>query len=146
MTEREMIIKALECCAHIAHMCRDCPMTEYRRRYNAGEGCDCHSILADKALKMLMEKESRVMTLEEVRDSLKTPIWKEVKSRQKDLYQGWVLAYDVQTGMGITGTRLGMSEPSGRVVWYKLEDYGRTWRCWTARPMEVQREAMAWES
>ena len=86
------------------------------------------------------------MTLEEVRGSLKTPIWKEVKSRQKDLYQGWALAYDVQTGMGITGTRLGMSEPSGRVVWYKLEDYGRTWRCWTARPTEAQREVMAWES
>ena len=67
MTEREMIIKALECCAHIAHMCRDYPMTEHRRRYNAGEGCDCHSRLADKALKMLMEKESRVMTLKEVK-------------------------------------------------------------------------------
>ena len=57
MVEREMIIKALECCAHIAHMCRDCPMTEYRRRYNAGEGCDCHSKLSYKALTLLKAQE-----------------------------------------------------------------------------------------
>lgn len=31
MTERERTIKALECCAHVAHMCKECPMDDLRR-------------------------------------------------------------------------------------------------------------------
>lgn len=60
MTERERTIKALECCAHVAHMCKECPMDEQRRRYNTGQGCDCWSILADNALTLLAEPEPRV--------------------------------------------------------------------------------------
>lgn len=90
--------------------------------------------------------EPRVMTRVEIRMmTLKTPIWKETKSAHKDLYTGWVLAYDIQTGEGITGTRLGMSEPSGRVVWYRLNDYRKTWRCWTARPTDEQMKAVKWD-
>lgn len=89
-------------------------------------------------------QEPRVMTLEEIGNALKMPLWKETKRVHKDLYTGWVLAYDIQKGLGITGTRLGMSEPSGRVVWYGLDDYGKTWRCWTSEPTEEQREAAPW--
>lgn len=85
------------------------------------------------------------MTWDEVRAAMKAPVWKETKSRHNALYQGWVLAYDIQTGQGITGTRLGMSEPSGRVVWYKAEDYGKTWRLWTTEPTDEQREATPWK-
>lgn len=87
----------------------------------------------------------RVMTLDEIGNALKMPLWKETKSAHKDLYNGWVLAYDIQKGQGITGTRLGMAEPSGRVVWYRLDDYGRTWRCWTAEPTDEQRKAVKWD-
>lgn len=87
----------------------------------------------------------RVMTLEEINNSLKKPLWKETKSNNKDLYTGWVLAYDIQTGIGITGTRLGMAEPNGRVVWYRLDDYGRKWRCWTEKPTDEQRKAVEWD-
>ena len=89
--------------------------------------------------------EPRVMTLDEIGNALKMPIWKETKSAHKDLYTGWVLAYDIQKGLGITGTRLGMAEPNGRVVWYRLDDYGRKWRCWTAEPTDEQRKAVAWD-
>ena len=93
----------------------------------------------------LKAQEPSVMTWDEVRATLKAPVWKETKSRHNALYHGWVLAYDIQTGQGITGTRLGMAEPSGRVVWYKAEDYGKTWRCWTQRPTDEQRRAEPWE-
>lgn len=93
----------------------------------------------------LTAQEPRVMTLEEVHGSLKQPIWKEVRSSHKDLYTGWVLAYDIQTGQGITGARLGMAEPSGRVVWYRLEDYGVKWRCWTSCPDEKRRAETPWK-
>lgn len=93
----------------------------------------------------LSSDEPRVMTLDEIGNALKMPIWKETKRAHEDLYNGWVLAYDIQTGLGITGTRLGMSEPSGRVGWYKLDDYGKTWRCWTARPTDEQRKVVKWD-
>lgn len=28
---------------------------------------------------------------------------------------------------------------------YSSENYGRTWRCWTSRPTDEQREATPWE-
>ena len=94
----------------------------------------------------LKAEEPRVLTLDEIGKELKMPLWKETKSANKYLYNGWVLAYDIQKGKGITGTRLGMSEPSGRVVWYRLDDYGKTWRCWTSRPTDEQREAEPWNA
>ena len=92
----------------------------------------------------LIAQEPRVMTLEELAAAQKTPVWRETKSKHKDLYNGWMLAYDIQWGKGIMGMRQGMTEPNGRVGWCKLDDYGKTWRCWTAKPTEEQREAVKW--
>ena len=93
---------------------------------------------------LLKAQEPRVMTLEELAAAQKAPVWRETKRAHKDLYNGWMLAYDVQRGQGITGTRQGMTEPNGRVGWCKLDDYGMTWRCWTSRPTDEQREAIPW--
>lgn len=159
--DREKVIKGLECCTQHGSMSgRDCNghwgwtdgshtgmelLDEYRTKCPYGN-CEtgCVKTLTKDALALLKAQEPRVLTLEEVRGSLKQPIWKEVCSSHKYLYTGWVLAYDIQTGQGITGTRLGMAEPSGRVVWYRLEDYGTKWRCWDKRPTEEQREAVPW--
>ena len=146
MTDREKVmkvIKGLECCHvqrnEVPPLCEDCPYM------NPMEGtCDALDELLGDALTLLKAQEPRVMTLDEISSALKTPLWKETKRAHKDLYNGWVLAYDIQKGLGITGTRLGMSEPSGRVVWYKLDDYGKTWQCWTARPTDDQRKAVKW--
>ena len=141
MTDREKVIKGLECCLANGH--NNCP---YK---STDEGIDkvtsCTTYLMKDALALLKAQEPRVMTLEEIGNALKMPIWKETKSANKDLYTGWVLAYDIQKGLGITGTRLGMSEPSGRVVWYKLDDYGKTWRCWTSRPTDEQMKEAKWD-
>ena len=93
----------------------------------------------------LIAQEPRVITLEKVRNLTRFPVWLDVKSTHKDLYRGWVLAYMVQKGMGITGERLGMADPSGRMHWCKLDDYGRTWRVWDSVPADAQREAVAWK-
>ena len=68
---------------------------------------------AREAAALVKAQIPRVMTLDEIGNALKMPIWKETKSAHKDLYTGWVLAYDIQKGLGITGTRLGMAEPNG---------------------------------
>ena len=136
----ERAIKGLECCTKYPNefgdcMGGDCPY---------GPRIECHKELLQDALALLKAQEPRVMTLEEVRGSLKQPIWEEVRSSHKNLYTGWVLAYDIQKGQGITGTRLGMAEPSGRMAWYGLEDYGTKWRCWDKRPTDEQREDTPW--
>ena len=97
------------------------------------------------AVAILKAQEPRVMTLEELAAARKTPVWRETKRAHKDLYNGWMLAYDIQRGQGITGTRQGMTEPNGRIGWYKLDDYGKTWRCWTARPDEKTMEVTPWQ-
>ena len=101
--------------------------------------------LINDATELLRAQEPQVLTVEAVRRLTRIPIWLDVKSTHKDLYRGWVLAYMVQKGMGITGERLGMTEPSGRMYWYKLDDYGRTWRVWDSVPPDAQRETVAWK-
>lgn len=88
------------------------------------------------------EQEPRLISGDAIVAHLGGPLWLETKNNR--LYTGWTLAYDIQRGMGITGTRLGLAQPGGHVMWLKLDDYGRTWRCWTACPNEERREATAW--
>lgn len=150
MLGRNKVIKGLECCMDILRAgpgwsqgCIQCP---YAAVVDVGR-YPCMRLLANDALELIKAQEPRVLTLEEVRDKQikATPVWKETKSRNKKLYVGWVLAYEVQTGQGITGDCLGMAEPSGRMVWYELGDYGKTWRCWSAKPTEEERKAVKWE-
>lgn len=101
--------------------------------------------LIDDATELLRAQEPQLLMVEAVRKLTRIPVWLDVKSTHKGLYRGWVLAYMVQKGMGITGERLGMTDPSGRMNWCKLDDYGRTWRVWDSIPTDAQREAVAWK-
>lgn len=145
MADREKIIKGLECCRiqqnEVPPICEACPYADEARGT-----CEDMSGLLNDAYEMLKAQEPRVMTLEDLAGAQKTPVWRETKRAHKDLYNGWVLAYDIQRGQGITWMRQGMAEPNGRVGWYKLDDYGKTWRCWTARPTLEQREAAKWDA
>ena len=134
MDKREKVIEGLQKCASL-HQCFVCESCVY-------PGVDC---AIDDAIALLKAQEPRVLTLEELAAAQKTPVWRETKRAHKDLYNGWMLAYDIQRGQGITGTRQGMTEPNGRIGWYKLDDYGKTWRCWTSRPTDEQREAVKWD-
>ena len=104
------------------------------------ELCD----MVDDIIALLKAQEPQVLSVEAVRNLTRFPVWLDVKSTHKDLYRGWVLAYMVQKGMGITGERLGMADPSGRMHWYKLDDYGRTWRVWDSIPTDTKKEAIPW--
>jgi len=98
----------------------------------------------EAAIALLKKQQPRVMAQHEIRKASRIPVWLDVKSKHKDLYSGWVLAYEVQKGMGITGERLGMADPSGRMHWCKLDDYGRTWRVWDSIPTDTEKEAIPW--
>ena len=138
MPDVEKVINGIEAClpSHDPE-CDLCPYDSIDRR--------CRAKLRDDVIALLKAQEPRVMALEELAAAQKRPVWRETKRVHKDLYNGWMLAYDIQRGQGITGTRQGMTEPNGRVGWCKLDDYGMTWRCWTSRPTDEQREATPWE-
>ena len=116
----------------------DCDCKTYP--YLKVNGC-CEQIIID-ALELLKGQETRVLTLEEVVSAAGTPAWFEGKSKMA--YTGWVLVYDVQEGMGITGTRVGVTKPGHITIWPATELYGAKWRCWTSRPTDEQREATPW--
>lgn len=84
-----------------------------------------------------------VLTMDELRETKRSPVWFETFNGK--LYTGWALAYEIQKGMGITGERLGVTQPNGHIMWVKLEDYNKTWRCWTEEPTEQERREVLWE-
>lgn len=137
MPDLEKVIRGLECCMDSDCFPNTCPY--YPEMQNCGE------ILKRHALELLKAQQPHVLESHELRGALKVPAWKQTKSMHPNLYQGWVLLYEIQKGAGITGERLGMAQPSGRVVWYKIEDYGKTWRIWTMQPTDKQSEETPWE-
>lgn len=100
--------------------------------------------LIDDATALLKAKAPRLMALEEVTARRGEPAYLEAKSPKS--YSGYVLIYDVQTGMGITGVRIGVTRPGHVTIWPAQNLYGIKWRCWTARPTDAQREATPWEA
>jgi len=90
----------------------------------------CHDV-ANRLEELLTAQEPRVMTLEEIKDYLddpggdKKPLWLEWHSIPA--LSGWVLA----------------SQVSDLMKRY-MDSYNNTWRPWTSRPTDEQREATSW--
>lgn len=136
MDDLEKVVKGFECCQDgFCNLCSYDNITDE----------SCRQKLEDDALNLLKAQQPRVLTVGEIRSLSKCPVWRETKNSRQNLYQGWVLLYEIQKGMGITGERFGMAEPNGRVSWYKIDDYCKTWRCWNKRPTDEQRKAVTWD-
>lgn len=134
MSTPNKVITGLKCCVHRLDCWDCCPY----HPVDVSEACGKQQLLAD-ALALL---EPQLIPLDALQQTLRTPVWFETKNGK--IYTGWALAYDIQKGMGITGTRMGITDPSGRVHWLRLEDYGITWRCWTQQPSEKERKEAHW--
>jgi hypothetical protein len=144
VTVREKVIKGFELCltpndrreyddADVCHT--ECP---YFRAYNMG---DCIRALAKDALTLLKAQEPRVMTLEEVKQHNNQDgcVWFEQPTYNADA--AFVLKEDFMIQV-ISPYILG--EPINHGYWTN-GNYGKTWRCWTSRPTDEQREAVKWE-
>ena len=142
MPDREKVMAALKCVANLeTELTADC-----RRKGcpYAGKG-DCERLAAEDALALLKEQEPRVMTLEEV-ESLpdETDVFLEevdcivVAATISRQGEKWGVFPDTTFFYGIESTSYGSDE-------YDNGDYGRWWRCWTARPTEEQRKAVKWD-
>lgn len=142
----EKMCKGLECCATSdLRVCKGCP-------YN---GQPCSDLCLD-ALSMLRSQQARIkeleaaqqpslLTLEEIDHKLnsatkeyETIFWAEVKSLKRISFG--VFNLDFSMDGGYEALLLGCSWP----FHYRRETYGITWRCWTSKPTDKQREAIPW--
>lgn len=146
MTEREKVIKGLECCA-VGAECDHCPYSNL----NIGGFAGCYQMHQD-ALALLKAQEPRVMTLEEVVGNIvlgrDVMLWFEFNDSIKELnakdieYNDYLCDDDMPT----------LYEPN--LKWrdngYRdgviVAEYNDVFRCWTSRPTEEQREAVKWDA
>ena len=131
--KREMVIKGLECCSHEdIGDCNNCP-------YNVND-MHCDIGMMRDALELLKAQGSRVMTLEEVnRFVYGMPYIIEINKPREEPR----LIYGLYSHQGVNGGFY-FAFTDARSHFFDV-DYGKTWRCWTSRPTDEQREAVKWD-
>ena len=132
MTDREKVIKALECCK-----------IPFTKCYNGGcpyfENDGCKARLKGDALALLKAQEPRVMTLEEVKRFVYgTPYIIETNLLREEPR----LIYGLYSHQGVNGCFY-FAFTDARSHFFDA-DYGKRWRCWTSRPTDEQRAAEPW--
>lgn len=131
------ILMTLECYLHPEKEIRDCEHCQYR--CSKSEWISISKSLLEDIISLLKAQGPRVMTLEEVRDKADHMYLEKHSKTGSDLY-GCAIRGDWD-GYGI---ELLMGEyDTARERW---SDYGKTWRCWTSRPTDEQREAVKWDN
>ena len=130
MTDREKVIKGLECLANNCSVCySDCPYYKIP---------SCFRMISADALALLKAQEPREMTLEEIKDG--ESYW---FSAGKEFVPRPVIC--IHREDDAQKPYITFAEQYGTFSW-ETEDYGKTWRCWTARPTDEQREAVPWNN
>ena len=130
MDKLEKVIKALECMtssgnAGMRDDCKNCIYT----------GCgDCLAPMLKDALALLKAQEPRVMTLEEAMGG--EECWVEYPNGGCG-YADCYLSYTTNGADIYRTMQHDFNVP--------LANYGKTWRCWTSRPTDAQREAVPWQ-
>ena len=133
--DKEKIIKGLNCC--LQDDCEECPY--YEEEACAFE-CDgtCHrNDMMHDVLELLKSQEPRVMTLEEVNALDWDYCYLEQERLPGKTYRGMLGKYIMTcvTWPSITAAKISQT----------VDNYGKTWRCWTFKPTKDQREAVPWE-
>ena len=135
MTDREKVIKGLECLAQkqapTANSCKDCGYI------NRPSFAICVKDIASDALELLKEQEARVMTLDEV----KAFDWDYCYLEEERL--PWE-EYRIVCGNYALTCITWVYVASMRIQ-YGDNSYGKKWRCWSAKPTEEQRQKVKWE-
>lgn len=133
MTDREKVIKGLECAIGIRGIknCAYCP-------YDDDLNCLGCSIVIHDALALLKEQAPRVLTLDEAVDG--THVY--YVEFQYHLDRGWVKCdFD---RMYVDG-EVAMLFLRDKTFYQQKEDYGQLWRLWNRRPTDEQMRAVKWE-
>lgn len=139
MGEYEKVIKGLECCvAQPLPKCEACP---YEADTEEGT-CFLMDKMHEDALALLKAQEPRVMTIEEIEQWNQPDVWMEMKDGKPDICGDYLMPmtrmhYEFWCAIIVDGSK----HPPALNGDY----YGKTWRCWTSRPTDEQREAVKWD-
>ena len=133
MTEREKVIKGLECCIEQGLSDgADCRKCSY---YTTSARLTCWISLLYNAHELLKAQEPRVMTLEDVEEG--KPYWLEMRGAISE----YVICNLNDHG---DSAFLDFATQFGNKT-LESDGYGKTWRCWTSRPTDKQMEAVKWK-
>lgn len=135
MIDREKVYAGLTACGKQA--CGDCP-------YDLPDTMYCNRRqLHEDALALLKEQEPRVLTLDEVRRDREWVVWIECdasKTQNIGQYKGKVSWYNKHLG----DWERFLTIESGEYLFRESDEYGKTWRCWNARPTPDQMRDTKW--
>lgn len=153
MTEnenREDVINGLECCKQWSDAC----LYEGYQPANCGnctrektqmDVCECHEALLNDAINMLKAQGPRVMDVDEVAACEKGKVlW--VEERQGVTWNLFPLEIEVISIHPDTGTTYLFFITYHDIRKFECDEYNQTWRCWTSRPTDAQREAVKWDA
>jgi len=129
MADRDKVIEGIETCLN-EKACVKCPYCSPDVEHNCGR------CLFEDALELLKAQQPRVMTLEEANDA--DVCWAEGRD-------GWDATPPRRVSLWNRYEVRLYRFASKEYVSLKPNEYGKTWRCWTARPTDEQREAVEWE-
>lgn len=137
MTERETVVRGLECC--LEHVCgKDCPY------YRQG---DCYDQVVRDALELLRPEEPRLMSRDEVMHdgkAFEALEWRipgaEAQSAEMGVMHTKGVCEACDAGTAVLKTDYGI------VDWFRADMYDAAWRCWTKAPTYDQCLAMPWST
>lgn len=128
MPDREKVMRGIEACSDsdIMMQCSVCPYYEIHQR--------CVTTIMRDAHALLKELEPRVMTRKEIEDSDGSEFYSEHRDEE------YMYLDHTEGSAYLMGNidRLQLTK-------LRWEDYGKTWRCWTARPSDEQRKEVKWD-
>lgn len=144
MTDREKVIKGIE--HHMKGECRDCP---YCKGWHACEAVSENGLFAN-ALTLLKAQEPRVMTPEEIKESIKQDrrlaVYLQTKIGEcKDCRAaGYTNFYGEDLSLRLCIQYVDISGWLEQITLY-ASAYNKEWRFWTSRPTDEQRETVKWD-
>lgn len=141
-------MKGLKCCSGANRVCmyvqtaNECPYAELIEEdwYGGDSNVECTKALAADALELLKGQEPRVMTLDEAAAAQEVWVeaWLSVPKKYVIMVTSLYLTDDCKN---FELELLGI----GKKAFMLAEDYGHTWRCWSAKPTDDQRKAVKWD-
>ena len=137
MDKREKVIKGLECCNN--DECDSCP---YYRSCDENDLGTCRATLHRDAIALLKAQEPRVLSFDEAMlDVNRDVIWIEIKG--DPIIEPAINVVATNDSSSVMSPLSGDDDCALRC---DRSLYGKTYRCWSSRPTDAQREAEVWHS
>ena len=137
MAELEKAIKGLECC-----ILRD--PDDHARCSQCSYESNCVNRLKMDALELLKAQVPRVMPLEELWHMEHKPVYLERKNSRLYMTEPSIVLKTERCYIPSVGDGYILMRENKIHDKYWACDYNKTWRCWTSRPTDEQREAAPW--